>query len=59
MLTSGMAAKRIKMAAKRGSGGQPNESERPPLEPMVSSYMALAGQKKTVDTRQKKTVKKR
>jgi hypothetical protein len=58
MLTSGMAAKRIKMAVPSGNGGQPNESEPPPLEPVVSSYMALESQKKTGDSRQKKKAKK-
>jgi len=34
---------------KKGVGGQPHASSRPPLEPVVSRYMAIEGQKRKLE----------
>ena len=41
--------KRIDTSVKKGVGGQPHASSRPPLEPVVSRYMAIEGQKRKLE----------
>jgi|ERR1700691_1554760 hypothetical protein len=41
--------KRIDTLVKKGVGGQPHASSRPPLEPVVSRHMAIEGQKRKLE----------